>query len=244
MPEWYLLIGALAMTSLIGLLWRPLLLAVPLLGAAIALPVVQAMVAARRATFVEAQESRRRLAAATLLTALLHLMQPLARLLGRMRHGMTPWRRRRQRVKRRFAWPWRRTFSVWYETWQSSEQRLESLEGQLRERGVAVRRGGDYDRWDLELRGGLSGAARVRLTIEEHGSGKQMARYRAWPKWTMWGLVAAGACAGAAVGMGVERLWPACTVLGAVAVVLAGRAVVECGAAMGAMRGMVEQRGA
>src|SRR5207248_68054 len=134
-----------------------------------------------------------------------------------------------QRVKRRFAWPWPRTFSVWYETWQSGEQRLESLERQLRERGVAVRRGGDYDRWDLELRGGLVGAARVRLTIEEHGSGKQMARYRAWPKWATWGWIAAGVCALSAVGMGIEHLWPACALLSAVAVALAARAVIECG---------------
>jgi glycosyltransferase involved in cell wall biosynthesis len=239
MPEWYLLIGALAATSLIGLLWRPLLLALPLLAVAMAVPIVQAIVAARRATFVESRESRGRLLAATLLTALLHLIQPLARLAGRMRHGMTPWRRRRGVT--RFAWPWPRTFSVWYETWQSGEQRLESLEKQLRDKGVVVVRGGDYDRWDLELRGGVVGAARVRLAVEEHGSGKQMVRYRTWPKWTLRGWIVAGICAGAAAGAGADQLWTACAVLGALAVAMAARAVVECGAAMAAMRGTVNQ---
>jgi hypothetical protein len=56
----------------------------------------------------------------------------------------------------------------------------------------------------------------------------------------MWGWVAAGACAVAAAGMGFEHLWLACAVAGAVAVVLAARAVIECGAAMGAMSQMVK----
>ena len=30
--------------------------------------------------------------------------------------------------------------------------------------------GGDYDRWDLEIRGGLLGSLRTRMAIEEHGA--------------------------------------------------------------------------
>ena len=142
----------------------------------------------------------------------------------------------------RFVWPWPRTFSVWYETWQSGEQRLESLEKQLRDQGVVVVRGGEYDRWDLELRGGVVGAARVRLTVEEHGSGKQMVRYRAWPKWTLRGWIAAGICAGAAAGAGADQLWTACAVLGALAIAMAARAMVECGAAMAAVGGTVASK--
>jgi hypothetical protein len=211
-----------------------MLMTLPLLVLAVCVPVAQAVTAARRATFFEARESRGRLAKATCLTALLHLTQPLARLFGRMRRGMTPWRLHGK--ARAFEVPKPRTHSVWYETWQSGEQRLETLEKRLREQGAVTRRGGDYDRWDLELRGGLLGASRVRLTIEEHGSGKQMVRYRAWPNFPTGGALLTALCAAGAVVAGVTHGWTVCAVLGVLAVGLAARAVVECGAAMGAVR--------
>jgi hypothetical protein len=237
MPEWYLLIGALAASSLVGIWWRPLLIAAPLLALAMALSMAQAMAGAARASFVEARLSRGRLLRARILTAFLHLLQPLARLMGRMRHGMAPWRRR---SVRRFAWPWPRTFSTWHESWRSGEQRLEDLEKALRDAGVVVLRGGDYDRWDLHLRGGMLGAARVRMTIEEHGSGKQMARYRAWPRWSTMGWMSAGACVLLAAGAGALHLWSACAVSGALAMALTAATVVECGAAVAALRGIVK----
>jgi hypothetical protein len=116
---------------------------------------------------------------------------------------------------------------------------LETLEKRLREQGIVARRGGDYDRWDLELRGGLLGAARVRLTIEEHGSGKQMVRYRAWPTCPAGGSLLAGLCAAGAIAAGIGHGWTACAVLGALALGLAAWTFVECGAAMGAVRGGV-----
>jgi hypothetical protein len=42
--------------------------------------------------------------------------------------------------------------------------------------------GGDFDSWDLELKGGLFGGARLQIVIEEHGAGKQLIRFRTWPK--------------------------------------------------------------
>ena len=51
----------------------------------------------------------------------------------------------------------------------------------LRKR-AAVKRGGDFDRWDLEVRGGLLGCIRAVAMIEEHGAGKQLFRLRAWPQ--------------------------------------------------------------
>ena len=35
----------------------------------------------------------------------------------------------------------------------------------------------DFDLWDLEIRGGLFGAVRSRMAIEEHGGGKQLVRF-------------------------------------------------------------------
>ena len=54
------------------------------------------------------------------LTALLHLLQPLARLRGRLRSALTPWRRHGPGG---FALPRAHTWNVWTEKWQSAEAR-------------------------------------------------------------------------------------------------------------------------
>lgn len=51
------------------------------------------------------------------------------------------------------------------------------MEAALRVEGAVAPREGDCDRWDLEARGGLLGAAHLRMAIEEHGAGKQV-RFR------------------------------------------------------------------
>jgi hypothetical protein len=75
-----------------------------------------------------------------------------------------------------------RAHAIWSERWKSLEQRLEALEDALRAQGAVVRRGGDYDRWDLSVRGGLFGTVRARATVEEHGGGKQLVRICSWPR--------------------------------------------------------------
>ena len=44
-----------------------------------------------------------------------------------------------------------------------------------------MKRGGNFDRWDLEVRCGLLSCVRLLLTIEEHGAGKQLIRLRVKP---------------------------------------------------------------
>ncbi|WDT78731.1 MAG: hypothetical protein MPW14_16310 [Candidatus Manganitrophus sp.] len=125
-----------------------------------------------------------------MITASLHLVQPLARLIGRLRHGLSPWRRPegdRQDGKERkgregWLFPFRRKVVSWSETWKSAESRLGALEAALKESGATphLRCGGDFDPWDLELRG-LLGTARLQMVIEEHGGGRQLVRYRLQP---------------------------------------------------------------
>jgi hypothetical protein len=50
----------------------------------------------------------------------------------------------------------------------------------LRERGAVTRRGGDFDAWDLDVRGGVLARARVLMAVEDHALGKQYVRYRTW----------------------------------------------------------------
>jgi hypothetical protein len=184
MPEWWMVVLCLALASLIGMAWKPMLLAVPVLIVAAALPLLHAMRAARLVRR-EAGQPRRKWIKYWALTGVMHVMQPLARLRGRLGRGLTPWRRRGVDG---FCFPWPRRFTLWSETWQSGDDRLVALESALRNRGAAVRRGGDFDRWDLELRAGILGAVRIVLVVEEHGQGKQLVRFRTWPKATGFAL--------------------------------------------------------
>ena len=63
---------------------------------------------------------------------------------------------------------------IWSEQWRAPEEWLGSLETLLQAEDVAVRRGGDFDSWDLEALGGIAGGVRLKMAIEEHGAGKQM----------------------------------------------------------------------
>jgi GT2 family glycosyltransferase len=185
MPEWYLIILWLAMVSALGLLWRPLLLATPILIAAVSLSLVRAVNGATRARFVTNPRSPVRRLGMQGLTAMLYLLQPLARLTGRLRHGLTPWR---FPVKLAPSLPYTRRFRFWSERWREPENTLRRVEGALRAHGAVVSRGGEFDRWDLQVRTGLFGRARLLMGIEDHGAGKQLIRFRIWPSCSRCGM--------------------------------------------------------
>ena len=177
MPEWYFVIAALAVLSLLGLSWLPLLWAVPLLVLAAGAPVAQAAIAATRAQFpVPAKSSGEKLQRWAL-TFYMHLMQPLARLIGRLAHGLTPWRRRGTVASPALR---KRCHALWSEQWRAPETWVANLEAALREQGAIVARGGGFDRWDLQVRGGLFGSILSFVAVEEHGAGRQMVR--AWSR--------------------------------------------------------------
>jgi hypothetical protein len=92
MPEWYLLLSILGVLSACGLIWKPLLLALPLFLLSAAAPICAAFNAVR-VSFSPAR-SRANVWKTQSVTTLLYVMQPLARLHGRLRHGLTLWRRR------------------------------------------------------------------------------------------------------------------------------------------------------
>ena len=118
----------------------------------------------------------------------LHLLQPAARLWGRISFGLTPWRRRGTSS---FVFPLPRSATSWQETWRSADDRLRELETRLRDSGAIVVRGAGFDGWDLQVRGGLLVNARLLTTIEEHGSGRQLVRIKVWPAGSHWVFTAA-----------------------------------------------------
>ena len=237
MPEWYLVVLTLAVLSALGTAWRPLLTAVPLLVLALGAPLVQAVLAAERASFSNMPRSRLAELQLRGLTAFLHLLQPLARLYGRLRWGLTPWRRRGASGP---ALPRPQQFVIWSEQWQSAEARLRDVETTLRAEGVVAPRGGDYDRWDLEVRGGLLGAARLRMVIEEHGSGKQLVRFRVWPRCSRLGVALNLLFAMLAAGAALHQAGIAFVITCGTALLLGLRTFGECNVAMAVVHRTLE----
>lgn len=184
MPEWYLVIACLAALSTLGVLWEPLRSILALLALAVAAPVIQAILSAREASFA-VHGSSFLLMRLRLLTAGLHLVQPAARLWGRLRHGLTPWRRRSRAIGLPRL-PQVRT--VWSEVWRSPDEWMTVALRVLRAERVAFALPGQQDRWELDVRGGLLGSARFRLGTEEHGSGRQLLRFHIWPHISIVGL--------------------------------------------------------
>jgi glycosyltransferase involved in cell wall biosynthesis len=187
MPEWLFVVALLACLSILGIAWPPMLMAVPLLGVALVLPVIQAGTSSRSAQPPARPLNRRERIALRCGTAFLYLIQPLARLAGRLQHGLTPWRRRIANGMP-LSGTLNRSLSVWSEQWQPSCEWLGSLEGALLSRSIPVRRGNEFHSWDLEIHGGLFASARLLMAAEDHERGKQFLRFRLRSRMAGWAL--------------------------------------------------------
>jgi hypothetical protein len=227
MPEWWLLLAMLGLVGLLGLSWSPLLFALPLLALALAVTITEAGLSTGLSW-----RGRRCGLGVRALTASLYVLQPLARLVGRLGDGLSPWRRPGGSG---FLVPHSRNLDVWSEQWHSCEERLEAIVMSIQENSIVPIRGGDYDRWDIECRGGMLGSARLRHTIEEHGAGRQLVRYRVWPRVSWLGLglpLLLGLLAALALHDGAR---PVAVGLGLLAAALGAHALWECGCASGAI---------
>ena len=224
MPEWYLVIGALAGLAVLGLSWSPLLWIAPLLVLAISAPIAQAALAAYRAQFPVPPKSFGQRVQRRSLTFLLHLMQPVARLIGRLQHGLTPWRRRQLLTMK--VTPTERTF--WSETWKAPEQWIAELESALRRDGAIVVHGGNWDQWDLSIRGGLLGSLDALITVEEHGSGRQLLRFRTHARVPPVAAAGVVVLALGTVLAALDAAWPAAISLAALSAAIAIAADGNC----------------
>jgi GT2 family glycosyltransferase len=226
MPEWFLLIAVLGGLTLLGASWPPLLLAAPLLVLAMVALGLQALGSAMPARLRRAGGSRRKRAGMRLLVAGLHVVQPAARLWGRLRHGLDPWR---MRSSAGWVLPRVREMSVWTGRARCHSAWLEELDRSLCRTRALVRHGGDCDRWDLALACGLFGGARLLMAVEDHDRGRQHVRFRIWPTVRRVPLtLLVAALAGAALFQGA---WAAGLALGAGVSCLAYATLRECGAA-------------
>jgi GT2 family glycosyltransferase len=240
-PETLMLIAALAALSALGLVWQPLLLALPLFLAGAAAVSWRALAGGWRANPGVPGRPARETLERRVVTALLFGLQPLARLAGRLRNGLSPWRRRRRPGA---TLPHPRVVTIWSESWRDPQQRIQELHDALAGSGGFVRSGGPFDRWDLDLRAAPLGGVKIRAAVEEHGDGRQLVRVKIWPRASAVGSILAGALVllslyawgtnqiGFAVAMTVAT--------GAVAVVGIEGTVTAMSLALGVLRGIEE----
>ncbi|MDQ3588106.1 MAG: glycosyltransferase, partial [Actinomycetota bacterium] len=232
-PEWYLVIAALSSAFGLGLFWPPLLAVGPLLVLALLALVWRAAAGAAHAELDPGVRARRRLTLRGLI-GLLHVLQPAARLTGRIGGGLAPWRRPGLSG---FVLPGRRVTSAWHECWCAPEERLQGLEQSLRAAGARVRSGGPFDHWDLEVAAGSIGSVRVRSTVEEHGFGRQMTRCLTCPRVSRFAAVTGVGLASLAVAAAADGALIVSAILLALALVLAVAGVRESGEATAAVAG-------
>jgi O-antigen biosynthesis protein len=239
LPEWYLLLLALAALAALGAVWRPLLLALPLFLLAVGTTAADCLRVALRAKFPGRNRAERILLRA--LTTSLCMLQPAARLFGRLRGGLTPWRKR---GRSGLALPTAQTTTLWSDRWLAPAERIRAIEQRARSLGAAVLSGSVYDRWDLEVRTTIGGVSRVRIAVEEHGHGRQLVRVRFWPKPSRSLVVLAVALVILAGFAALDNSAIATGVLVGTAFVLVGIVTRGCAAATGTVSRAVSESGA
>ena len=177
MPEWYLLSAALGVVGCFGLLWKPLFWLLPIFLVTILIVIIQASVSAKRNSSLSPKQEKEY--KYTLLIILLHMIQPVARLYGRFRNGLMPWRNKAAEGDTPGMFVFRsHVFKYWSEEWKSSEQWLTSIENNLISLKARVKRGSNFDNWDIMIRNGMFSKVHGVLVIEEHGSGKQYLKFK------------------------------------------------------------------
>jgi GT2 family glycosyltransferase len=230
MPEVYLGIGIVMLLVALGALWSPLLVLAPIAVAVAGALAIRAVTAAAGARFPTPGLSSADRSVRRALTGMLHLVQPLVRLEGRLRHGLTPWRRY---ARARRALTVTRHLERWSEEWIDPADWVRGFERGIVEAGAVVRRGGDFDEWDLETRGGTLAGVRVTAAVEEHGSGRQLVRIRCRPTWSLPALVLTALLLVLAIAAALDGSVIAAIVLALVGAALGLRTLNEAAWALG-----------
>ena len=238
-PEWYLGIGILAIIFLLTITWTVSIIPGALLLVGLATSISQALMNAHRAKIdAEPRSERIRLRSAIFF---LQLMQPLARLKGRLGSGL---------ALRNWHWTGTRprffplTMKLWRDEWRDPRETLKDLQTKLRDSGTIVKSGGDYDRWDLEVREGRFGGCRLLLATQSYGTGKQLLRYRIVPRYSGIVLAVCALFAVISIGAWMSGNWIPSMVSGFLAGLLIARTILDAGFAAGRLRNALKGSGA
>src|SRR5436190_1190461 len=136
----------------------------------------------------------------------------------------------------RAAFPIVREGMLGRERWAGANETLTAIEERLRAAGAVVTRAGPTNGFDLEVRGGSLGSARLLVAVEEHGAGRQLVRFRSWPHPSLGALAVAAGLAAIAPVPALAGAWSACAVLAIAAGTVVAAALKQCVAALGSTR--------
>jgi hypothetical protein len=132
----------------------------------------------------------------------LHLLQPIARLSGRITAGLHPWRRRQTRGPKL---PFPGNYSALCADWHEAENNLKEFEDALKAEVSFVIVGDSVAAWDLEVRGGIFGGKQIIMAIEDLGSNRQLVRVRWWPAFPPHAILFASLFAVLALGAAIDH---------------------------------------
>ena len=238
-PEWYLGIGFLALISLLTISWSVSIIPGALLLVGLATSISQALMNTHQVRMDARPISERiRLRAAIFF---LQLLQPLARLKGRLWEGLTPRNWHWIRTRPRF---FPLTMKIWRDQWEDPRETLKDLQTKLRGSSSVVKSGGEYDQWDLEVEEGRFGGSRLLLATQSYGTGKQLLRYRIAPKYSGVVLAVCGLFATISAAAGLSGTWIPSIVSGFAAGLLTARAILDTGLATARLRDILRLSGA
>ncbi len=185
MPEWYLLSTALLLVTISGLLWHPMQYLWPVALTVTLLPMLHVVYNVSKTPRKKGKKQLGNELRFRLITIWFHITQPMARLLGRFKNDLTPWR---NYGKGYYAVPIAQKVNVWCNNWVSPEERLEHIESTLKSENACVERGGIYCRWDLLIKGGSLGSIKLFMAAEDHNEGRQFLRFRFTPRLSLTAL--------------------------------------------------------
>jgi hypothetical protein len=225
MPEWHLLVAALAILSIVGIVWQPMRIAVPLLIFTVSLSLVHAGLNAQ-AAFTGSKSGIFANLPRWMLTTLLHLLQPIARLSGRITAGLRPWRRRQARGAKL---PFPGNYSALCADWREAENALQEFEEALKAEISSVVVGDSFAPWDLEVRGGIFGGKQIIMAIEDIGLDQQLIRVRWWPVFPLQVILFVSLGAALALAAAIDHAAVASVLLAFLALAVLVRAGWEAG---------------
>jgi len=134
--------------------------------------------------------------------------------------------------------------TYWRDQREAPEETLRKLQADLVDAGAIARAGGEFDSWDLEVRGGPLGGSRLLLAVEEHAPGKQLLRFRILPAYGKSAAILSAVFAAMSIG----AWWSGAAVAGVtsafVAAFVVARALADTGFAGGILRERLERFGA
>jgi len=156
----------------------------------------------------------------------LHLLQPIARLSGRIIAGLHPWRRRQTRG---FKLPLPGNYSALCANWHEAENALQEFEEALKAEISSVVVGDSFAPWDLQVRGGIFGGKQIIMAIEDFGLDRQLIRVRWWPVFPLQVILFVSLFAALALGAAIDHAAVASALLGSLALGVLLRAGWEAG---------------